>query len=59
MVEETREDPRQAQRDARTRSKERGAAPHYLRCEWYRGARRCRLSEGHAGGHEFKAESEQ
>lgn len=54
-IEETNEyeDPRRARRDAETRSKEKGAAPHYLRCEWYRDARRCRLSEGHAEKHDY------
>jgi len=55
---ELREDPEQAQRDARRRSKPAGAAPHYLRCEWYEGTRRCRLSEGHTKPHDFKKEDE-
>lgn len=48
-----REDPQQAERDAHQKSKPASAAPHYLRCEWYNGTERCRLSEGHGGDHEY------
>jgi hypothetical protein len=49
-----RRDSEQATRDSRQKAKPASAAPHYMRCEWYDGTRRCRLSEGHPGDHEYE-----
>lgn len=49
-----RHDPALAALHARQRPREKGAAPHYLRCDWYRDERRCQLAEGHGGQHQYR-----
>ena len=49
-----RKDTDQADRDAHQKPKPAGAAPHYLRCEWYIGTNRCRLAKDHPGNHEYE-----
>jgi hypothetical protein len=51
------EDVERALVDGRSRPKQRDAVPHYMRCDHYRAAaegafHRCRLADGHQGGHE-------
>lgn len=46
-------DEEKANRDARTLPKEKGAAPHWIRCTHYQGARRCLLAQGHTTEHQY------
>lgn len=48
------QDEAKADYDGRHQPKPSSAAPHYLRCTWYKEERRCRLSEGHSQlAHEY------
>ena len=58
MTTELRDDPIQAARDAHMKPRDKGAAPHWVRCTWYRDWNRCLLAEGHPGEHTFPKESE-
>lgn len=53
-----RNDPEQAEKDARVHSRPVNAAPHYVRCTWYSGMQRCKLADGHAGKHSYPQEAQ-
>lgn len=53
-----RNDPAQAETDGRRYAKPNNAAPHYLRCTWYKENLRCLLAESHAGKHRYPEEKE-
>lgn len=44
--------PEAAAKVARDEPRKPSTAPHWVRCEWMRGEKRCRLAEGHPGMHE-------
>lgn len=52
-----REDPLLAEIQVRQFPQPTGAAPHYLRCVWFRGDARCVLASGHPPGKHDYAET--
>lgn len=48
-----REDIELANRQARQEPQPKGAAPHYYRCNWFRGLVRCLLADKHTGLHQY------
>lgn len=51
--EKERCDPEFATKHARLFPRDKGAPPHYLRCDWFKEDARCRLGDGHAGAHVY------
>ena len=44
-------DAARSRAEARVQPRHPSAAPHWLRCEWWRGDVRCRKADGHLGDH--------